>query len=1190
MGIAAGLVEARAQGCPIDGSNQASNSAAGTSCSIAPGSTVARATASNTAGIVANGVRINVPFNVAATAASGGIITLGIDPTAGGSTIAGGGGTTGLDAIGLGSRIVATGLTINLTGGGTTSAKAEAGGQITLNAGTTIQMVSGGTQGLWATGAGSQIVASGITVTGNTGGGDLPVHSQSGAMISVTDSTVALGGNSGGKIDLFAEGGSTLTASNVAITLVGSGGDAAASAASGSTITLTGGFIILNGSGGGETGLLVQSSGSSLTASNVPIVVTGTGGDTGVKVASGGSAVLTGGSVAAISSAGGERGIWATGSGSTISMSGVQVSVPLSTGGNGILADTGAMIALGAGTSVSTGGTGTTGIQASGTSSTVSATGSVAVTTAGAGATGVGASSGGAVSLSGGSVTTSGGGATGFNASGGTINAVDVVTSTTGVAAHGGTLQNGGTLSVVGGGVTTSGAGSFGFLVQGVGGTANTLQINNAMVNSAADAFHVNQAMANIAVAGSTVIGNNGVLLSTQGSGSTTFTATASQLTGAATTGTGSTANMTLQDDTTWTMTGSSNVTNLVNDPSTIIFTPPSGDPTVLASYKTLTAGNYTGLGGRIVLNTYLGSDGSPSDRLVINGGTASGTTLLEFHNTTGPGSETVGDGILVVNAINGATTVPGAFTRSNEVRGGAFDYDLFRGGITGGSPNNWFLRSEFTVGPLPPDGGGGGLPEQGGNFPTDPPPDPLPPGVYPIIGPALATYGVVQPIARQMGFAMLGTLHERIGDTLTQESAGTDAEGLGRSGWARIFGQQIDNRYRAFADPSAEGRLIGVQAGFDIWRGSFIPGHRDAAGFYFAYGNSAMDVNGLVTNPSATAYVRGRTGTLNLYGYSGGAYWTHYGPGGWYIDAVVQGTAYTGTATTQFANLPTNGSGIITSLEVGYPIPLPLGPRFELEPQGQILWQHTSFSQANDGLGEVALGTTSGATGRLGVRGQWTITSDGGLVWQPYVRANLWQNWGGNATTTFSGIDHVPLQQESTQLEFAAGVTARLSALVSLYAQAGYEFAVGSTDGGRRQGVKGDFGLRLTFGQPPSPQASAAVPSAAVARSYLVFFDWDTATLTDRAKQIIREAADNSTHVQYTRIAVNGYTDTSGTARYNKGLSLRRAEAVASELVRDGVPRDGIAIQGFGDTHLLVPTGPGVREPQNRRVEIIVR
>jgi OmpA-OmpF porin, OOP family len=135
--------------------------------------------------------------------------------------------------------------------------------------------------------------------------------------------------------------------------------------------------------------------------------------------------------------------------------------------------------------------------------------------------------------------------------------------------------------------------------------------------------------------------------------------------------------------------------------------------------------------------------------------------------------------------------------------------------------------------------------------------------------------------------------------------------------------------------------------------------------------------------------------------------------------------------------------------------------------------------------------------------------------------------------------------------------------------------------------------GVRYNFGQAaPAPEAppAAAVPPSPVSRSYLVFFDWDRATLTDRARQIVAEAAANSTKVQYTRLEVNGYTDTSGTPKYNQGLSVRRAQAVAAELVKDGVPKSAIAIQGFGETHLLVQTGPGVREPQNRRVEIIIK
>jgi OmpA-OmpF porin, OOP family len=134
--------------------------------------------------------------------------------------------------------------------------------------------------------------------------------------------------------------------------------------------------------------------------------------------------------------------------------------------------------------------------------------------------------------------------------------------------------------------------------------------------------------------------------------------------------------------------------------------------------------------------------------------------------------------------------------------------------------------------------------------------------------------------------------------------------------------------------------------------------------------------------------------------------------------------------------------------------------------------------------------------------------------------------------------------------------------------------------------------GLRFAFGAeaPPMEPAPAVVAPSPISRSYLVFFDWDKADLTDRARQIVSEAAANSTKVQYTRLEVNGYTDTSGTPKYNQGLSVRRAKAVAAELVKDGVPSSAISIEGFGDTHLLVPTGPGVREPQNRRVEIIIK
>lgn len=500
--------------------------------------------------------------------------------------------------------------------------------------------------------------------------------------------------------------------------------------------------------------------------------------------------------------------------------------------------------------------------------------------------------------------------------------------------------------------------------------------------------------------------------------------------------------------------------------------------------FGTLTVNNYVGTGGTLALRTFLGTDGSPSDLLTINGGTATGSTIVRITNVGGPGAATTSNGIQVVSAINSGTTVPSAFALAGEVRGGAFDYDLFRGGFGGSSPNDWFLRSTFIVGPPVPI-----VPPEPPILPPEPPPQPMPPGVYPIIGPEIATYGVVQPIARQLGMTTLGTLHERIGDTLLNTNMGaacppdggtrdgilrkapvkapTDCldAGRGPSVWGRVLGQQIDNRYRAFADPRASGQLLGFQSGIDLWRGEWMPGHRDAAGIYVGYANANVDVSGLVTNEAATGYVLRKTGSLNLDAWSGGAYWTHYGPSDWYLDAVAQVTHYQGAASTQFASLATTGFGFVSSLETGYPVRLPLfGLGFVLEPQAQIVWQHVSFDDANDGLGEVALGTTSGASGRIGLRGRWTIISDGGQVWQPYVRANLWRDWGAQATTIFSGADLVPLLEQATRLQLGGGLSVRMNANVSFYANADYQFSVGNTDGGRRDGIRGAAGVRYTW------------------------------------------------------------------------------------------------------------------------------
>ena len=102
------------------------------------------------------------------------------------------------------------------------------------------------------------------------------------------------------------------------------------------------------------------------------------------------------------------------------------------------------------------------------------------------------------------------------------------------------------------------------------------------------------------------------------------------------------------------------------------------------------------------------------------------------------------------------------------------------------------------------------------------------------------------------------------------------------------------------------------------------------------------------------------------------------------------------------------------------------------------------------------------------------------------------------------------------------------------------------------------------------------------------MFFDWDKSDITAEASTILDSAVSAYGNCARVPVIVAGYADRSGAPTYNQGLSERRARVVASELVRDGVPQNVISMHAYGDTKLLVPTGPGVREPQNRRVEIV--
>ena len=103
----------------------------------------------------------------------------------------------------------------------------------------------------------------------------------------------------------------------------------------------------------------------------------------------------------------------------------------------------------------------------------------------------------------------------------------------------------------------------------------------------------------------------------------------------------------------------------------------------------------------------------------------------------------------------------------------------------------------------------------------------------------------------------------------------------------------------------------------------------------------------------------------------------------------------------------------------------------------------------------------------------------------------------------------------------------------------------------------------------------------------YIVFFDWDKSDLTAQAAGVLDNAVSNYANCGSAKVMLAGHADRSGSAKYNVGLSQRRNETVRSYLESKGIDGGAISTEAFGETQNLVATADGVREPQNRRVEV---
>ncbi|MBA1315172.1 autotransporter outer membrane beta-barrel domain-containing protein [Pseudomonas monteilii] len=470
--------------------------------------------------------------------------------------------------------------------------------------------------------------------------------------------------------------------------------------------------------------------------------------------------------------------------------------------------------------------------------------------------------------------------------------------------------------------------------------------------------------------------------------------------------------------------------------------------------------GDYTGNNGTLRLNSVLAGDGADSDRLVVSRGAISGSTKLSINNLNGAGAATAQNGIQVVEARDGATSTSKAFVQTKTLSVGAYDYRLFKGGVTAGSENSWYLRSNVEAPPAPAPAPAPGEPPVIAPAETPPVAAPAPGQVdlpAPVQGESLPLYRPEVPVyaAAPRGAAIiarqaLGTFHQRQGDQqLLKGKSALPAS------WGQAYGGTVRQQWSGTVSPSLDGDLYGFKVGQDLYAKVGDNGYRQHVGLYVSHSRLEADVKGF-----ALAEENRSVGDLRLDGDSVGTYWTLVGPQGAYLDTVLQYTRLDGRARSDRGDkLNIDGHAWTASLESGYPIAL--SERWTLEPQAQLIAQKVSLDSASDSVSRISHDAQVELTGRLGVRLEGAFTGSSGRLLQPYAQLNLWHGDGGRDTLTFDDVDKIKTDYRYTSAQLEGGVVAQVSGALSLHGGVQYTANLDS----RQQEASGvNLGVRWQF------------------------------------------------------------------------------------------------------------------------------
>ncbi|MDX7485807.1 autotransporter outer membrane beta-barrel domain-containing protein [Citrobacter freundii] len=504
-----------------------------------------------------------------------------------------------------------------------------------------------------------------------------------------------------------------------------------------------------------------------------------------------------------------------------------------------------------------------------------------------------------------------------------------------------------------------------------------------------------------------------------------------------------SSLNLSLAEQTQWTITGDSSLTQL-NNAGDIVFDTPSYN----GQFKTLTInGNYHGDNSNLYLNTQLGDDNSPTDKVIITGDT-SGSTTLYVNNIGGEGALTT-KGIEVID-VGGQSD--GVFSQGNQVQTGLYEYRLYEDG------GDWYLRSQ-AVPPIDPDDGDDVTPvdpDDGDDVtPIDPddgddvtpvdPDDgddvtPVDPDdgddvtpVYPDDG------GDIKPVEPQYRAdigAYLGnqwmarnlqmqTLYDREGSQLRTGDGGM---------WLRFKAGEASST-AADGHVDIDNTYSQLQIGGDVL--SWDNGEQSLkAGLMVSYIHADTDSTG---NRGADGSRFSASG--NVAGYNLGAYATWFADAknhsGLYVDSWYQYGLYNNSVDNgDVGSTDYDSAASAVSLETGYRYDIILANYnvVSLTPQAQTTWQQFKADAVAQNGTRIDGQNGDSWTTRLGLRVDGKLHKNTTSVIQPFAEVN-WLHTSDDVGVAFDGAE-VKQDLPADRAEVKVGIQANLNSQWSITGQ----------------------------------------------------------------------------------------------------------------------------------------------------------